>query len=154
MKIFKRKITNLEFLQKCEYHDVEPFSLNNYSTWAKVVKIYDGDTMTVVFFFADKPYRFRIRLADIDTAEKKSKNPDERKYSQLAIKKCQEYIDQTNGIIYIKCHRFDKYGRILATIQSNPFDKTNLNEILLECNLAYKYDGGTKILFHDWIPKK
>lgn len=144
--------SEMQFLKSCSYSSANPFSLNGYKTWAKVVKVYDGDTFTVIFYFMGKPFRFKIRLADIDTAEKTSNDPNERRYSQLAIEKCKEYISATNEIVYIECHCFDKYGRVLATIKQDPneADNPSLNNLLLESGLAYRYNGGKKLGFKEW----
>ena len=61
-------------LKEIEYKDVPFFSLNGYKTWAKCVKIYDGDTATFAFYYNKTYYKFRVRLAGIDTAEIKSKD--------------------------------------------------------------------------------
>ena len=45
--------------------------------------MYDGDTITVVFFLNGKPFNFRVRLGHIDTAEK-TEQAIERQGSLLA----------------------------------------------------------------------
>jgi endonuclease YncB( thermonuclease family) len=50
-------------------------------------------------------------------------------------------------IVFIKCYEFDKYGRLLADvyINYNDINSKSISEILLNENLAYKYDGGKKL---------
>lgn len=142
----------LQFLQNCKYDTVNFFSLNGWQGYAKVVKLYDGDTMTVVLFINDKPFKFRIRLAGIDTAEKTSNNPKEVDIANEAIKWASDFID--NDLIYIKCHRMDKYGRVLGTIFKDSTCKYCLNNVLLESGLAYKYNGGKRLPFNQWYLQK
>ena len=49
------------------------FNFENQIKRAKVVKVYDGDTIHVVFYHNDDYYRFKCRLNRIDTPEIKSK---------------------------------------------------------------------------------
>ena len=65
----------------------------------------------------------------------------------------QKIIDNNKKIIKIKCFEFDKYGRLLADLydsENNNFDANNsksFNDILIDENYAYRYDGGTKQKF-------
>lgn len=143
----------LDFLKNCTYNDVDFFNLKGWEGWAKVVKLWDGDTFTVVLFVNDKPFKFRIRLDGIDTAEKTSDNPDEVEWAQKAIEKLNEFIG-CDRLVYLKCKNFDKYGRVLAQIHDNPVDDTSVNEILLGLGLAYEYHGGKRVPFHEWCIQK
>ena len=53
---------------------------------AKVIKVYDGDTVTVGFYLGDSdvPYRASVRLYGIDTPEIKGKSPEEKAKAKLA----------------------------------------------------------------------
>jgi endonuclease YncB( thermonuclease family) len=145
---FLTKRKRKAFLQKVEYKDVPFFSLNGYKTSAKCVKVYDGDTATFVFYYHKKPYKFRVRLADIDTAELRSKNADEVHVAKLAKNKLINLID--DKLVYIECLGFDKYGRLLANLYSDKKMERSYNSILLEEGFAYNYKGGKKIDFKDW----
>jgi len=46
----------------------------------------------------------------------------------------------------------DKYGRLLAEIFDENGD-VNYSDLMLENEHAYKYDGGTKTSFKDWVGK-
>ena len=50
-----------------------------------------------------------------------------------------------NQLIYVKCGEFDKYGRLLGTIFINKKDKISVNEMMINNNFGYVYNGGTKI---------
>jgi endonuclease YncB( thermonuclease family) len=139
----------MQFLKGCVYNTVDFFSLNGWSGPAKIVKVYDGDTMTAILFVNNKPFKFRIRLADIDTAEKTSEDPQEQRWSDYAIDWCKEFIG-ADAIVHLRCKGMDKYGRVLATVYKNAEDSQSLNTILLGAGLAYEYNGGARRAFKDW----
>lgn len=139
-----------EFLQRVEYKDVDFFHLNGYECWAKVVKIYDADTIHCVFFINGKAFKFKIRLSGIDTAEKKSKDPAEIVWANKATKRLESLIGYR--LVFIRCHRWDKYGRLLADIYQDDTRTICLNQVLLEENLAYVYEGTKRKSFREWAP--
>ena len=49
------------------YNTTKTFSLKNTECYARVVQIYDGDTITAVIPLFDNFYKFSIRLNGIDT---------------------------------------------------------------------------------------
>jgi endonuclease YncB( thermonuclease family) len=118
---------------------IEKFSLNEYVTDAKVVKIYDGDTIHAVFEFNNKLYKWVCRLDGIDTPEIKSKNSKEK---EAAIK-TRDYLREKilDKIVELKCKEFDKYGRLLVDVYHN---NVFINDLLITEKYAKKYNGGTK----------
>jgi len=141
-----------EFLLNVAYNDIDFFTLKGYQTIAKVVKVYDGDTMTVVFFFEGKPQKFRVRLLKIDTAEIKSSNPNECKWAYKAKNRLIELID--DDLVYLVCGKWDKYGRLLVDVYKDSDCFITFNDLLIEENLAYEYLGKTKQTFSQWAPKE
>jgi len=115
------------------------FSLKGYKTDAKVVKVYDGDTVHVVFFYLDKYYKWICRISNVDTPELRTKNDEEKKKGYEVRDKLRELI--SDKIVQLNCHEFDKYGRLLVDIQ---IDGTRVDEWLITNGYAKKYDGGTK----------
>jgi micrococcal nuclease len=115
------------------------FSLNGFKTDAKVVKVYDGDTVHVVFFIFDKYYKWICRILNVDTPELRTKNEEEKKKGYEVRDKLRELIlDKT---VQLDCHEFDKYGRLLVDIK---IDEIRVDEWLITNGYAKKYDGGTK----------
>jgi len=56
---------------------------------AYVIKVYDGDTITVATSFPWEPlvaYRFSVRILGIDTPEKRTKDEDEKYVANIAQK--------------------------------------------------------------------
>ena len=46
--------------------------------------------------------------------------------------------------MYVKCHDFDKYGRLLLDLYLDK-DEKSISDVLLEEKLAYVYNGKTKL---------
>jgi endonuclease YncB( thermonuclease family) len=71
-------------------------------------------------------------------------------FDNLDIKKddVNNILGKNKKIITVKCLEFDKYGRLLVELYNKDGTKS-FNDILVEKNLAVKYDGGTKVA--PWI---
>ena len=115
------------------------FSFQGQNKYAKVVKVYDADTIQVVFKVHENYYRFKCRLSRIDSPEIKSHDPLEKEKAKISRDMLKNRI--LNKIVKIKCGDFDKYGRILIELYDG---NINLNDWLLNNHYAIKYDGGTK----------
>jgi endonuclease YncB( thermonuclease family) len=126
--------------------DLKIFTYAGHNFNARVTDVYDGDTITIVFF--DKEYKkMRIRLAGIDTPELKPRlNIENRDLHIAAANICKEYVSSRilDKIIYVEIIGEDKYGRLLGNIY---IDNKCINTELLDNNLAIKYDGKTKLEF-------
>ena len=153
---------NKELFRKYDYNAPE-FSLNNIKTYARVVSIHDGDTITLIIPFLDNYYKFHCRLNNLDTCEMTSKND---KIKEFAIKaknliinlitdkvltinqtKKQINTDLSNDVylIWINCYNFDKYGRLLIDAYKTDKDNITFSEILINEKLAYRYGGKKKL---------
>jgi len=110
----------------------------------KVIKVYDGDTITIATFVpgSRKLYRFSVRLNGIDTPEMKSKNTDEK----LLARKAQVVLSEKimGKVVKLNDVSMEKYGRLLATVVYNDQD---INQWMVDEGHAIKYDGGTKTHF-------
>lgn len=108
----------------------------------KFVKNYDADTAT--FFIPDvHPLlgeKISIRVRGIDTAERKGKNPCEKDRAFAAQAVVGKALETAKRIDLVNVDR-DKYFRILADVI---VDGKSIKDILLESNLGYSYNGGTK----------
>ena len=148
------------------------FSLQGVNTYGRLVDIYDGDTVKIILPVMDKFLKFDVRLNGIDTCEIKSPNIENKnnalkarnricniiqekwgnyENSKLETQKdIKEYLKNITCIVFVKCYRFDKYGRLLADVYFNYdistiFKDKSISEILLNEKLAYVYDGGRKL---------
>ena len=118
-------------------------------TVAKVVKVYDGDTITVAtpLHFDNSPiYRFSVRLRGIDCPEIRTKNDNEKECGKKARKIMTDQV--LNKLVTFENIDYDKYGRILADVLING---VNITKTLLEQRLAVEYNGGKKISPEDWL---
>lgn len=118
-------------------------------TEGKVVKVYDGDTITIAtkLPYEDSPYyRFSVRLKGIDCPELRTKNKDEKECAILARDFLRHQI--MDKMILLKNVELEKYGRILADVYLN---ESNMSELLCEHKLAVKYEGGTKQCPANWM---
>jgi len=136
---------NLELLQ---YDDTIKFIPP--ITKAKVIKVYDGDTITIgcslpIINKEDVCYRFSVRLRGIDSPEIKSKNEYEKEIAHVAKSMLSDKI--LNEMVILENIDYDKYGRLLADVI---FEDKNMSEFMIENKLAIAYDGGTKNIDFNW----
>lgn len=139
-------------------------NFEGHSCWARVVSVYDGDTITTVLEVSPGQFRkLRMRLGGIDTCEMKGTTD-----KHLAIAARNRLIELISGVrvqdedlqqkhldkifedhvsmVWLVCHGNDKWGRVLIDIYSTPHDdpSQSFNKRLINESLAYEYNGGTK----------
>lgn len=128
---------------------VPKFSFSGSNYWCRVIKVYDGDTITGIIKYNNNFYKISIRLDGIDTCEKMSKNPVLKSKAFQArerlIELCEFKNDQECCMVCIYCKGFDKYGRVLADIYKDETSSKTFQDILLQEKLAYQYGGNTKM---------
>lgn len=127
-------------LNECTIKNTEYFSFAGKRFLCKCLKVYDGDTITVVFkpfkeSGDDSIYKYTIRLSGIDTYELRTDDPDKKNKAIEARDLLREKI--LNKFIYIECGEFDKYGRLLGYIYDE--NNMNINELLIDSGLAIRY---------------
>ncbi len=115
------------------------FTLNGFKTEAKVVHVYDGDTIHIVFKYFDNFYKWNCRISHVDTPELRTKNEEEKRKGYEVRDKLRELI--LDKIVNVHCLEFDKYGRLLVEVY---MDDIYVNQWLIDNNLAKQYEGGTK----------
>jgi len=132
------------------------FSLKGLITDAKLLSNYDGDTGDIIFIYNQQLMRMKARFLGYDTCEikplLKDPNRDEKKKKALEAKERLWHLCTANNeIIKIKCHEFDKYGRLLitafnSTTNDNKYDDFDLsiNAKMIKEGHGYSYNGGTK----------
>ena len=119
---------------------------------AKVIKVYDGDTITIgvplkIGVDGDSQfYKFPVRVLGLDCPEIRSKDPREKQVAQEAKQFVSERI--LDRVVHLTQLGTDKYGRLLAKVG---YDGHDLSTQLIEAHLAVPYDGGTKTVVDDWI---
>lgn len=153
-----------------EYNSSTPeFSLAGQELHGRVVEIYDGDTLKIVLPVLGHYFKFNARLIGIDTCEIKSKNSANKDLACRARNRLFElvtgspacdsnwkkkdvirYLDEHVCVIKVKCHEFDKYGRVMIDCFTRD---RSISDILIEEKLAYAYAGDTKLTEEQQIEK-
>ena len=137
---------HIKYLEHITYKETEVFipQIN----FAKVVKVYDGDTITVAakLPFEKSPiYRFSVRLRSIDSPEIKGQSEKE---CQLAIVSRDALHNLIfDKIIELRNNGKEKYGRLLADLYVNDL---HVNKWMVDKGYAVKYDGGKKVRGDGW----
>ena len=159
--IFKNRKTNQDSKREKKLKNIELHEGTKYIppiSCCKVVKVYDGDTITIGTFLPhDKktPYRFSVRLRHVNTPELYSKDSNETNAAVLVRDKMKEKV--LGKIIFISQLTYDKYGRIFANVYTNAEDArtNNYNNSINKWPLNYKfagfYDGKNKQTPSSWI---
>jgi len=127
-------------------------SLEGLVCQCKVVSVYDADTVTIIIPWNNSMYKVKCRLVGIDSAEKRTKNKEEKAVALKATEWLKSVID--GKIIWIKCGKWGKYGgRMLGVLYLSEEDlksDKSVNNSIVEKGYAYKYDGKKKRKFADW----
>jgi len=130
------------------------FSLEGLSFRGRVVSVYDGDTVKVIFKFRGVYNVWNCRILGIDTPELRTRDLNEKRAAQRARDYLREII--LNKIVNINCNKFDKYGRLLVEIKSGSIkncnvaegDNLDIGQHMIDLGHAQSYDGGTKKKFN------
>jgi hypothetical protein len=119
--------------------------------YAKVIKVYDGDTFWIAAENDNKIIKYPVRLYGCDCSEIKGGSEE----SKLKAQKAKEFvvnvlldkivkIEILNGKKYEGKIIKEKYGRLIAKVSYFDNEWRDLTEALISQNLAYAYHGGTK----------
>lgn len=131
------------------------FSFEGQRFLAKIVDVYDGDTVRVTFRYAGKLTQYRARMAGYDSPEMRPpKTKPGRDEEVKAAHRAKDALISKLGdrIVYIGCGPFDKYGRLLVTVYARAGpglteNGENVNQWMIANGHGVPYDGGTKIGF-------
>jgi micrococcal nuclease len=102
-----------------------------------VVKVYDGDTITVAskLPYKESPlYRFSVRLSEIDAPELNSECMEERNLALHSRQMLSDKILYRN--VYLKNTNTEKYGRLLADVY---LDDVHINPWMISNGYAVHY---------------
>ena len=111
---------------------------------AKITKVVDGDTIKcdIDLGFDTILSKQVVRLYGIDTPESRTRDLEEKFYGNISKQFLNDYCPK-GSYITLRTHldKKGKFGRILGEIIVN---KVNLNEQMIEENLAVEYHGQSK----------
>ncbi len=122
---------------------IKDFSFDGMKFIAKVVGVYDGDSITVIFKFNRRYQKFKIRMDGYDTPEIRTKDLVEKEYAIKAQNALQILV--LGKLVKLECGKSDKYGRILGKVFT--MNNIDVNGYMVQNRFGYKYDGGTKVKF-------
>lgn len=127
--------------------------VNNTTVQAKIVSVYDGDTVKAIFPLNGVMYRWNCRLGGVDTPELRTKSQIEKDHGYHVRDKLRDII--LNKVVSLKCGDLDKYGRLLVTIVCEIEGETcTVNDWLIKNDYAFAYDGGTKRSWDTYLRQK
>ena len=144
-------------LQRTDFDQVPRFTFKGITTLAKIVSVYDGDTVTLGFKWNKIYIKKSFRLYGIDTPELHP--PKDDPYYQLhqqAGRMIANWVGEQllNKIVWIQFTKEDKYGRLMGCIylsnQIPPFKNimdNSFNQLLIDKGYAIPYFGKTKDAF-------
>ena len=116
----------------------------------KINRVVDGDTIDVTIDLGFDLYKKeRVRVAGVDTPEKRTRDLEEKKLGKDATYWLKEKLDgaisgDDNLVIRTELvGGVGKYGRLLGWLYVGD-SELSLNEEMIEEGYAWAYDGGTK----------
>jgi len=138
----------------------QKFSYKGLKFNAKIVDVYDGDTLTVVFRYRGELQQHSVRMIGYDSPEMKPpKTKPDREHEIAAAKEARKALmtitgfdEQSTHLVSIECHAFDKYGRILVNLYTKRRNRwwswrecINVNQWMIDRGYGVPYDGGSKL---------
>ena len=116
----------------------------------KIDKVLDGDTIDVTIDLGFDLYKKeRVRIAGVDTPEKRTRNLEEKELGIHATNWLKEKLESTldgDDQLFIRTELVGgtgKYGRLLGWCYIGD-SEVSLNEQMITEGYAWEYDGGTK----------
>jgi micrococcal nuclease len=116
----------------------------------KIKKVLDGDTIDVVIDLGfDLAKTERVRIAGVDTPEKRTRDLEEKALGLDATNWLKDKLTETikgDEELTIRTELkggTGKYGRLLGWLYIGDSD-LSLNKQMIEQGYAWEYDGGTK----------
>ena len=116
----------------------------------KINRVVDGDTIDVTIDLGFDLYiKERVRVAGVDTPEKRTRDKEEKELGIDATNWLKEKLESTlagDDQLSIRTELVGgvgKYGRLLGWLYVGDKD-VSLNEQMIEEGYAWEYDGGTK----------
>ena len=116
-----------------------------YTYFVKSVdRVVDGDTIDISIDLGfDLTKKERVRLAGIDTPEKRTKDLAEKRMGFEATEFLELHLREATYLT-VKTEKDGKYGRMLGWLYKYPEDTMSINQLMIDKGYAWAYDGGTK----------
>ena len=117
-----------------------------YTYFVKSVdRIVDGDTIDISIDLGfDLTKKERVRLAGIDTPEKRTKDQREKEMGYQATEFLEMHLMEATKLT-VRTEKDGKFGRMLGWLYKTDEDTMSINQIMIDKGYAWAYDGGTKV---------
>ena len=117
-----------------------------YTYFVKSIdRIVDGDTIDISIDLGfDLTKKERVRLAGIDTPEKRTKNQKEKEMGYQATEFLEMHLMEATKLT-VRTEKDGKFGRMLGWLYKTDEDTKSINQIMIDKGYAWAYDGGTKV---------
>ncbi len=137
-------------LQSFDFDSVAYFSFAGLQSDAKVVNVYDGDTLTIGFYYNNAPIKLKLRMEGYDSPEikplKSIPDHDLHKSCGLYAKTRLESLVYGKIVrVHVNDGKNDKYGRLLGKIYLHSGEC--VNDIMMSEGYGKPYNGGTKAIY-------
>ena len=147
-----------EELATKSFDDLELFTFDGVLTKTRVTSVYDGDTVTIVFYHSDDPIKDSFRMFGFDAPEMKpSKKMEHRELHIQAAKISRAKLEKMikNKVVWVKFTYEEKYGRLMGELffisDESPHKFTgtevSINDWMIRNGFGKAYDGGHKADF-------
>lgn len=135
-------------LMEYDPKDISTVTFKGLCQYARVIKVYDGDTITCLFeipHLNDFPIKISCRMAGYDSPELRSTN----KHVVESAKEARQYLNDLiyDKIIWLEFQGNDKYKRPLInayTINNDGNKDVCINEEMLRLGYGKPYHGEKK----------
>jgi endonuclease YncB( thermonuclease family) len=142
----------MSLLLETDFSQIKLFSFSGLVVPARVVDVYDGDTLTVGFIYGNEPIKVKIRMCGYDSPELKPlltvANRDLHiKCAHISRDHLLNIITKNNKegcnlvMVHFNDDGADKYGRQLAKVY---VDSLCINDYMIKNGFGKCYDGGKK----------
>jgi len=136
-------------LERASYEDTPTFSLSGLHCRAKILRVYDGDTLWLAIPYPDnKVFKYRVRFYGYDAPElhprTDTEHRDELVEAALHAKAYLAKWSSQHELVEAEFFAYDKFGRPLVKLRA-PGETRTINEQMITENFGYAYDGGKKL---------
>lgn len=121
----------------------EDFTFQGQGFIAKIVDVYDGDTVRALFatdLELNSIVQYRVRMLGYNSPEMKPRkdSPERLEEKKLAVAARDALIGRILGtVVYMVCDKFDKYGRPLVTLYT--LEGENINGWMINSGYGKPY---------------
>lgn len=141
-----------DYLLSINVKDVPKVPSRHVSMKVLVYKVYDGDTVKILFRYGTMPMKMSLRVLGVDTPEirRSSSNPNSELEHDAAVL-VRDYVADLcdKKFVDVTLHDWGKYrGRVLGDLTlTGHYGGVSLAEHLIEQGMGLPYDGGEKSEF-------